>query len=234
MLAAPAGFFPLTEQLEVVAEHFTPSVARQAVWLARLVPYEQAEAILAEIGRVTLSATSIWRRLLVWGQRFAELEAAERAQANALPEKWEPPSRSEVTDQRKGVAMDGFMVHVLKEGWKEIKLGAVFELERRPGIAEGTGEPLELAHAIHTTYVAHLGALRCLASGRGPRPADAAGSRRKLARCSVMAPCGSGTKPRCTLAQESAVGKLVSRQATPGGCSPLVERRRDARRHALA
>ena len=157
MLAAQAGFFPLTDQLEVVAEHFSPGVARQAVWLAGLAPYEQAEAILAEIGGVTISATSIWRRLQVWGQRFADLEATEQAQANALPEQWEPPSRAEVSDQRMGVAMDGFMVPILEEGWKEMKLGAVFEVEPRPGTDDSTGEPLELAHAVHTTYVAHLG-----------------------------------------------------------------------------
>jgi hypothetical protein len=157
VLAAKAGFSPLSEQLEVVAEHFSPGVARQAVWLAGLVPYAQAEAILAEIGRVTVSATSIWRRLQVWGQRFAELEAADQARANALPEKWEPPSRAEVSDQRMGVAMDGFMVPMHAEGWKEMKLGAVFALAPRPGMVEGMAEPLEVAHAVHTTYVAHLG-----------------------------------------------------------------------------
>jgi hypothetical protein len=28
-----------------------------------------------------------------------------------------------------GVAMDGLMVHIRQEGWKELKAGAVFELE---------------------------------------------------------------------------------------------------------
>jgi hypothetical protein len=141
----------------VEAEHFSPGIVRQAVWLAGLVPYEQAEAILAEIGGVSVSATSIWRQLQVWGRRFVALEAAEQAAANALPEQWAPPSRAEVSDQRMGVAMDGFMVHVLAEGWKELKLGAVFALEQRPGTDAGSGEPLETAHAVHTTYAAHLG-----------------------------------------------------------------------------
>jgi hypothetical protein len=157
VLAAKAGFFPLSEQLQIVAEHFSPGVARQAVWLAGLVPYDQAEAILAEIGQVTISATSIWRRLQVWGSQFAAQEEAERAQANALPEQWQPPSRAEQSDQRMGVALDGFMVHILDEGWKEMKLGAVFDLELRRGRDERTGERGWVPHAAHSSYAAYLG-----------------------------------------------------------------------------
>lgn len=151
------GFFPLGEQLDVVAEHLTPEVARQAVWLAGLVPYQQAEAILAEIGQVTVPATSIWRRLQHAGRQFAAQEEAERAQATALPEKWEPPSRAEKSDQRMGVAMDGFMVHLRDEGWKEMKLGAVFELALREERDERTGEHVPVAHAVNMSYAAHLG-----------------------------------------------------------------------------
>lgn len=157
MLTAKVGFFPLGQQLDVVAEHLTPDVARQAVWLAGLVPYRQAEAILAEIGQVTLPATSIWRRLQEAGGQFAILEAAERARATALPEKWDPPSRAEKSDQRLGVAMDGFMVHLRDEGWKEMKLGAVFELTLRQERDERTGERGPAAHAANVSYAAHLG-----------------------------------------------------------------------------
>jgi hypothetical protein len=151
------GFSPLGEQLDVVAEHLTPDVARQAVWLAGLVPYQQAEAILAEIGQVAVSATSIWRRVQDVGSQFAALEAAERVQATALPEKWDPPSRAEKPDQRMGVAMDGFMVHLRHEGWKEMKLGAVFELALRQARDERTGERGPAAHAVKVSYAAHLG-----------------------------------------------------------------------------
>jgi hypothetical protein len=151
------GFFPLGPQLDVVAEHLTPDVVRQAVWLAGLVPYREAEAILAEIGQVTLPATSIWRRVQQAGCQFAALEAAERAQATALPEKWDPPSRAETSDQRLGVAMDGFMVHLRDEGWKEMKLGAVFELAVRQEHNARTGERGPAAHAVNVSYAAHLG-----------------------------------------------------------------------------
>lgn len=157
MPTVKVGFFPLSQQLDVVAEHLTPDVARQAVWLAGLVPYRQAEAILAEIGQVMLPATSIWRRVQQAGRQFAAQEAAERAQATALPEKWDPPSRAAKADQRLGVAMDGFMVHVRDEGWKEMKLGAVFELALREERDVRTGTRGPVAHAVNVSYAAHLG-----------------------------------------------------------------------------
>jgi hypothetical protein len=151
------GFFPLSEQLQVVDERISPGVARHAVWLAGLVPYDQAAAILAQIGYLNVSASTIWRRVQTWGSQFVAQEEAERVQAQAVPVKWEPPSRAEKSDQRLGVALDGFMVHVVDEGWKEMKLGAVFELAQRPGRDERTGESGLVPHAAHISYAAHLG-----------------------------------------------------------------------------
>ena len=151
------GFFPLSEQLRVVDEHISPGVARQAVWLASLVPYAQAAAILAQIGYLQVSGSTIWRRVQAWGRQFAAQEEAERRQAQALPVKWAPPSRAEKSDQRLGVALDGFMVHIVDEGWKEMKLGAVFELAQRPGRDERTAESGLVPQAVKTSYAAHLG-----------------------------------------------------------------------------
>ena len=53
--------------------------------------------------------------------------------------------------------MDGLMVHVRQEGWKELKVGAVFDIEVRLGTDEHTHEPVQLAHAVHNSYAAHLG-----------------------------------------------------------------------------
>lgn len=56
-----------------------------------------------------------------------------------------------------GVAMDGLMVHIRKEGWKELKAGAVFDIEVRLGQDAQTHEPVQMAHAVHNSYMAHLG-----------------------------------------------------------------------------
>jgi hypothetical protein len=128
------------------------------VWLSGVAPsYEAAEAILQRIGHANISAASIWRRVQVWGEQFKALAEAESVQANALPAKWEPPSRAEVADQRMGAAMDGVMIYILQEGWKELKVGTAFEIAVWPTKDERTGELVDLAHAVHNSYVAHLG-----------------------------------------------------------------------------
>ncbi len=56
-----------------------------------------------------------------------------------------------------GAAMDGGMVHIREEGWKELKVGCVFEVEVRPTLDVETGDMVELGHAEDNSYVAHLG-----------------------------------------------------------------------------
>ena len=48
-------------------------------------------------------------------------------------------------------------IHIRKEGWKEVKIGVVFEIEVRPTKEKKTGEMVDLAHAVDNSYVAHLG-----------------------------------------------------------------------------
>jgi hypothetical protein len=119
--------------------------------------YREAEAILQQVGSINISRGSIWQRVQVWGEQMQALAEQERPQANAVPEQWTPPSRAEVTDQRMGVALDGTMVHIKTEGWKELKVGAVFEVGVESAPDARSGEMVELAHAQHNSYVAHLG-----------------------------------------------------------------------------
>jgi len=51
----------------------------------------------------------------------------------------------------------GMMLNVRQEGWKELKVGAVFEIEVRLAKDTHTREPVEMAHAVRNSYVAHLG-----------------------------------------------------------------------------
>lgn len=157
MPTARVGFFPLDQQLELVDHHWSEGVVRQAVWLSGLVSFEQAEMILHEIGQINISRNSIWRQSQAWGAKLRALEQGERVRANALPVKWEPPSRSIEPDRRLGVAMDGTMIHIRQEGWKELKVGTIFEVEVQPPGAEGSDDQSERAHAVNSSYATHLG-----------------------------------------------------------------------------
>ncbi len=140
------------------ATAWSEGVVRDAVWLSGVVPsYERVEEILRRIGQIQISQTSIWRRTQEVGAKFQAIEERERKRATALPEQWHPPSRAVVSDQRMGVAMDGAMMNIRQEGWKEVKIGTVFNVAVSPTPDPSTGEVVELAQAVHNSYVAHLG-----------------------------------------------------------------------------
>ena len=53
--------------------------------------------------------------------------------------------------------MDGAMMHIREEGWKELKVGCVFDVASRTVIDPKTKEAVDLGSAVNNTYVAHLG-----------------------------------------------------------------------------
>lgn len=128
-----------------------------AVWLGGLLPFEHAEEVLNGVGQVPMSDSTLWRCVQDWGERGRGREAQHRAEASALPARSPivPGEGPQTTVQ--GVALDGATVNIRKEGWKELKVGSVFEVEVRPTRDRETGERIDLAHAVHNTYVAHLG-----------------------------------------------------------------------------
>jgi hypothetical protein len=58
---------------------------------------------------------------------------------------------------RMGVGIDGAKIHIRQEGWKELKVGCVFDIEVRLIVDPETKEQLEQGHAVNNSYVAHLG-----------------------------------------------------------------------------
>jgi hypothetical protein len=137
---------------------WSESLEQELVWLsAEVGSFELAATIMQRIGRMNVSCSSIWRCTQAAGARFRALAARERQLANGLPELWEPPSRAEVADQRMGVALDGALIYIRDEQWKELKIGDVFDVAVQPTRDAETGEVVDLAHAVNNRYVAHLG-----------------------------------------------------------------------------
>jgi hypothetical protein len=138
-------------------QHWSEQIAKQAVWLSGLVTFEKAEEILDKIGQIEISDSSVWRRTKAWGERFKAIEAAERAKSMAVPTRDEIILAQGQQPKDMGVAMDGAKVLIRQEGWKELKVGCVFEIEMRPTPDKHTSEVVDLAHAVNNSYVAHLG-----------------------------------------------------------------------------
>ena len=151
------GFFPLDAQLQLYEQRWSEQVAKQAVWLYGRVEDGVAEEVMQTIGGIDISDTSIWRRQERWGERIKANEELRRATASALPSRGQVVPGEAQRSCDMSVAMDGAMIHVRGEGWKELTVGCVSEIEVRPEWVAETEEEEERAHAVNNSYVAVLG-----------------------------------------------------------------------------
>jgi hypothetical protein len=141
----------------VEKQQWSDGLRKLAVWLDGLLTFEQAESVLAQVGQVPMSDTTAWRHAQVCGTVARAVEAAQRATATALPDRQQIVPGQGSNPDRLAATMDGAMLHVCGEGWKELKVGAVGQIELQPTRDPVTGDVLELAHTVGNTYVAHLG-----------------------------------------------------------------------------
>ncbi len=90
-----------------------------------------------------------------WGGACQTLESEQAAKAASLP----LAAEAELVrcETRLGAAMDGAMVNIRAEGWKELKAGCVFAITPQTVIEPHTQEAVEQGHATALTYVGHLG-----------------------------------------------------------------------------
>jgi hypothetical protein len=136
-------------------KQWSEQIAKQAVCLSGLVPYGRAAEILQTVGQIDISKSSIWQRVENWGEQMQVVEARQQVKAYELEE----PRPHELNQSlgKMGVAMDGVMIHIDQEGWKELKVGCVFEVASRKAIDPKINEEVDLGSAVNNTYVAHLG-----------------------------------------------------------------------------
>ncbi len=152
------GIFPLDQQLGLWDKHWSPELSKQMVWLSGVSPsYEKAEEVLARIGRLTVSDSSIWRQVERWGSQIAVWEETEKEAGNQEVTKEEQGQQRKPTSEGKGASMDGAAIYIREEGWKELKVGTVFDIEVMPTKNRESGAWEQKAHATNTKYVAHLG-----------------------------------------------------------------------------
>lgn len=121
-----------------------------------MLDFRKAADVLQVIGQTAISSSSVWRRVEHWGDQFQAIERFQEAKAIGLDGD-ESVLQAGYSRTRMGAAMDGTMIHILDEGWKELKVGCVFEIEMRAGLEPQTGEEAELGHAVNNSYAAHLG-----------------------------------------------------------------------------
>jgi hypothetical protein len=154
-LRADGAFFPLDERWGLTDGVYSANRAQQMVWLSGLLTFEDCQAVFERIGKVHIPASSIWRSTQAAGARFQQ--QLDHEQGPVSVERTVVPPMSQDHAQQKGISMDGGMVHIREEGWKEFKVGTVFDVEQRLERDERTGELVDRAHGVNTAYTAVLG-----------------------------------------------------------------------------
>jgi hypothetical protein len=135
---------------------WSEGVERESVRLSGLLPYEEVAAVMERLGQVHLSTASVWRETQEYGKKFQTLEEQERISAMLPPAQWHTTMMGG-EGGRMGVSMDGGMVYIFGEGWKELKVGSVFEVNVQPGVDRESKEPIAMPIAESLSYIAHLG-----------------------------------------------------------------------------
>ena len=155
MQAVKSGVFPLDERLELGSGVYSDELAQQMVWLAGLLTFEQSAAVFERIARRHIPASSIWRAVKEHGERLRQ-HTQRRAQ-QTRPERLVLPDARADHAVPKGVSLDGGMVNIRGEGWKEVKVGTVYDIELRLERDPNTAELVEMPHAVNIAYTAVLG-----------------------------------------------------------------------------
>jgi hypothetical protein len=151
--------------LRLKDKHYSEGLIKEVVWLSGLMDsFEQVEAALQRVGKVSMSDSSVWRRVAARGEAFKQLDLQQAQAATALPKRNQSAVQPADQAGRMGVSLDGGMIYLREEGWKEFKAGCVFELEVRPTFDQESQEWVELPHAI---------------AGTSPLGSDAVGRSRK-------------------------------------------------------
>jgi hypothetical protein len=76
---------------------------------------------------LTKTTSTVWRQTQRWGEALKGLEQQQADTVQHLPSREEITPGEAKSTERMGVAMDGAMMYVLGEGWKEFKVGCVID-----------------------------------------------------------------------------------------------------------
>jgi len=118
------GFFPLDEELQLLAGHFTPSVYEGMTRLGIWMPFARAVKEMKYFWRVSVTAPTVGRTTEAAGAAYVAVQTAEVEQL----ERGLPPPPPGPAKQL--LSVDGAYVPLVHKGWAEVKtlaLGTVGE-----------------------------------------------------------------------------------------------------------
>jgi len=122
-----------------------------------MLTFREVCEVLARVGGVEVSASTTWREVQQRGEQICAAEApsavgvVEREEVSAAAAQEQQPPK------RMGCSLDGGMIHIIDEGWKELKVGVIFDVVGEQRLDLRCKEWVEVGQAVNNSYVGHLG-----------------------------------------------------------------------------
>ena len=175
-----------------------------------LVPFSRVAEIMAKVGQVALSPSSVWRQAQEWGGKWASNkrwpEPRRLCRLELGLKRGEVRTRHPALGGGRGWQLDPCS----GRGLDRSERGYVFAVVSRPTLDEQTGDVIEQAHAEQNSYVAHLGRpeARRTVVGGGQRSGVGASDGDRVWRWGRV---GLGFGRRTGILPQPPSGRLVSR-----------------------
>jgi hypothetical protein len=131
------------------------ALAKQRVGLSGWLPDAQGQAVFEPMGERLIRASSSWRPTQPHGKRLQTAVEPQRQPVSV--ERVVLPAALFDHHQPKAVSLDGGMVNLRRDGWRELKLGAGFDLETRLEPNPQTQQLDQMAHGVNVHDTAVLG-----------------------------------------------------------------------------
>jgi hypothetical protein len=132
------GFFPLDRQLRLRRDNWSEGLVRESARLGTTQPsFKVAAETLERVGRIDISATTVWRHHDEVASKI-ETELDREEQEVPIQALWQDvaamewiPSQSPI-EEHASVSIDGAMVLIRDEGYREVKMVSVSEVTLEP------------------------------------------------------------------------------------------------------
>ena len=116
-------FFPLDKRWGIMGRSTSDGLTQEMVRLVGMMPYTHASRTLSRLAQVEIPATTLWEHTQREGERLETAQRTRETRTGVERTRWQDGQY----DARlyRTISMDGGMVHIRGEGWKEMKVGLI-------------------------------------------------------------------------------------------------------------
>lgn len=144
MPSVKVGFFPLDERLYLGQHSWSPETVKQIVRQGTEIPsHRRAAASYEAMTKIPISKSSMGRLLKEYGSKVVEQQQVEAEAMVKAPAKEEVVTIREMPEpdsEVMAISMDGAMVNIRDEGWKEVKTVSISAVEKVTNPETGEAE----------------------------------------------------------------------------------------------